>query len=265
MTMVNAPRLWLVASKRVRSVVSDTSVRSFGSGGGTRGSRGHGWWLNYRAGKGGRHLQGDYANLDLEELKAWNDAVFSLGSQFVYMDITMEPLHQDSDTKENLQQTRLVMELATAAFPKASENFTSLLTAKEDGFKSSTLHRVEKKVGWLGGNVWNGTGKCFQEFRMQTSATAMEQTEKLVLSHIPGVVTMLSQRVQEIDSRFMMCAYHAPHMDGQAVAIGRLDEESLDQIQQWEQTVITQKGHPTTTALRVTDCGILDGKIEESA
>jgi cyclophilin family peptidyl-prolyl cis-trans isomerase len=265
MNMVNTPRLLLVASKRVRSVVSDTAVRSFGSGGGSRGSRGHGWWLNYRAGKGGRHLQGDYANMDVEELKAWNDAVFSLGSQFVYMDITLEPLHKEIDTKDDLESSRLVIELATAVFPKAAENFTSLLTAQETGFKTSTLHRVEKKVGLLGGNVWNGKGKCFEDLRMQTSATAMEQTEHMVLSHIPGVVTMLSQRVKEIDSRFMFCAYHAPHLDGNAVAIGRLDEESLAQVQKWEQTLITQKGHPTTIALRVTDCGILDDKIEESA
>ena len=142
---------------------------------------------------------------------------------------------------------------------------TELLQAKQDGSKSTTLHQVEKKVGFLYGHVWNGTGKCFEEFRMPTSATAMHQKENMVLSHIPGVVTMLSQRVLEIDSRFMLCSHHAPHLDGKAVAIGRLDEESLKKVQEWESTVITQKGHPTTVALRITDCGILDDKIEESA
>ena len=245
-----------------------TAVRHFGSGGGARGSRGHGWFVNYRAGKGGRHLQGDYANLDMEEMKAWNDAVFALGSQHVYMDISVEPLHKDKEDKESsVEHTRLVMELASGVFPKAVENFKNLLQSESDGFQSSTLHRVEKNVGLLGGNVWNGTGKCSEEYRMATSATAMEQTENLVLSHLPGVVTMLSQRVQEIDSRFMLCAYHAPHLDGKGVAIGRLDESSLEQVEKWVSTLITQKGHPTTVALRVTDCGILDDddQLEESA
>jgi cyclophilin family peptidyl-prolyl cis-trans isomerase len=260
--MMNAPRLLLVASRRASSICTETT-RSFGSGGGTRGSRGHGWWVNYRSGKGGRHLQGEYSHLNVAELKTWNDAVFSLGSQFFYMDILMEPLHHDA--KEELEQHRLVLELASEAFPRATENFTKLLQAEADGYKSSTIHRIEKKIGLLGGHVWNGTGKCFEELRMPTSATSMQQKESMVLSHIPGVVTMLSQRVLEIDSRFMFCSHHAPHLDGKAVAIGRLDEESLKKVQEWESTVITQRGHPTTVALRITDCGILEDKIEESA
>jgi cyclophilin family peptidyl-prolyl cis-trans isomerase len=261
-TMMNAPRLLLVASRRAPVVCKETT-RSFGSGGGSRGARGHGWWINYRAGKGGRHLQGEYSHLDVEALKAWNDAVFSLGSQFVYMDILMEPFHKDGGDKK--EQHRLVLELATEVFPKATQNFTELLQAEQDGYKSTTMHRVEKKVGLLGGHVWKGTGKCFEEFRMPTSATSMEQTEKMVLSHIPGAVTMMSQRVQEIDSRFMLCSHHAPHMDGKAVVIGRLDDESLKKVQEWESTLITQKGHPTTVALRITGCGNIEDKIEESA
>lgn len=231
------------------------TTRDFGSGGGTRGARGHGWWINYRAGKGGRHLQGEYSHLDIDELKAWNDAVFSLGSQQVYMDITMEPLHQDETA--NLEEHRLVIELATEVLPRATENFKKLLQADADGYKTSTLHRVEKKVGLMGGNVWNGTGKCFEDFRMQFSPTSMEQTEQMVLSHIPGTITMLSQRVKEIDSRFLMCCTHAPHLDGKAVVIGRLDDESLKKVQGWESTLITHKGHPTTVALRITNCGTL--------
>lgn len=266
--------------ERARSVPPTNSMatRSFGSGGGTRGARGHGWWINYRAGKGGRHLQGEYSHLNVDDLKAWNDAVLSLGSQFVYMDIQVEPLHQESSSSSGggagghqstiadnqLEKHRLVVELASEVLPRATQNFVNLLQAKTDGFKTSTLHRVEKKVGLLGGNVWRGTGKCHEDFRLPTSATAMEHKEKLVLSHIPGVITMLSQRVQEIDSRFLLCTHHAPHMDGKALAIGRLDDESLAKVQEWESTLITQNGHPSTVTLRITDCGILDGtKVEE--
>lgn len=261
---MNAPRRFAGQVRRL-IVASKQTTRSFGSGGGTRGSRGHGWWINYRSGKGGRHLQGEYSHINLEDQKAWNDAVFSLGSQFAYFDVQMEPLHQDGENEEELQQHRLILELATEVFPRATDNFIKLLEAEKDGYLSSTLHRVEKKVGLMGGHVWNGTGKCFEDFRLPTSATSMEQNENMVLSHVPGVVTMLSQRVKEIDSRFMLCTNHAPHLDGKAVAIGRLDEQSLKQVQHWESTVITQKGHPTNVALRIKDCGVIEEQTKESA
>jgi cyclophilin family peptidyl-prolyl cis-trans isomerase len=266
MMMMNAPRQLVSRQTSKQRELIKTAIRNLGSGGGSRGARGHGWWVNYRAGKGGRHLQGEYSHLNLESLVAWNDAVFSLGSQFVYMDILMESLHKnkDDDGSSMQQQHRLVVELASEVFPKAVDNFTKLLQAEQDGYKSTTLFRVEKTVGLLGGNVLNNTGKCFEDFLMPMSATSMHQTEKMVLSHVPGVITMLSQRVQEIDSRFLLCTNHAPHMDGRALAIGRLDSESLKTIQGWESTLITQKGRPTSVALRIVDCGVLeDNKIED--
>jgi len=213
--------------------------------------------VNYRAGKGGRHLQGEYSHLNIDELKVWNDAVFSLGSQLVYMDVLVEPLHLDEDKKE-LEQHRLVIELASETFPRAADNFIKLLEARTDGFLSSKLHRVEKKVGIMGGNVWKNTGKCHESLRMPTSLTNMRQNGRMVLSHLPGILTMLSQHVGEIDSRFLLCSHHAPHLDGKAVAIGRLDDSSLEQIQKWESSLITQNGHPTSVQLRIADCGILD-------
>ncbi len=247
-------------------MVALPGTRSFGSGGGTRGARGRGWWINYRAGKGGRHLQGEYSHLNMDELKAWNEAIYSLGSQFIYMDIVVEPLHKDTDRKgEVLEEYRLVMELASEVFPRATENFVKLLEAQKDGYKSSTLHRVEKTVGLMGGNVWKNTGKCFDDLRMPTSLTSMDQRENMVLSHIPGVITMLSQRVQEIDSRFLLCSNHAPHLDGKALAIGRLDDPSLEQVQKWESTLITQNGFPTAVQLRVSECGVLEEEARKSA
>ena len=123
----------------------------------------------------------------------------------------------------------------------------------------------EKTVGLLGGNVWKETGKCHEDLRMSTSLTSMNQKENMVLSHIPGVITMLSQRVQEIDSRFLLCSSHAPHLDGKALAIGRLDDQSLEQVQKWESTLITQNGFPTAVSLRISDCGILDEDASQVA
>jgi cyclophilin family peptidyl-prolyl cis-trans isomerase len=256
------------------------SRRYFGSGGGSRGSRGHGWWVNYRAGKGGRHLQGEYfEHLDLDSLQKWNDAIFSLGSTKVFMDIKMEPAtattsdnKKDDEKSSDIPIHRLNLELATAVLPKATENFMKLIKAEVGtGYTSTTLHRVEKKVGITGGLIYKPdgsltksvpVGKCHPDFKMDTSFSNMDvSSEHLVLSHIPGVLTMLSPRVHEIDSRFMLCTHHSPHLDGQSVAIGRLaDESSLEIVQNWEGTLITQKGQPTNVVLRIVKCGVLEEK-----
>jgi cyclophilin family peptidyl-prolyl cis-trans isomerase len=277
------------------STTTDTK-RYFGSGGGSRGARGHGWWINYRAGKGGRHLQGEYSHIDIDAMMAWNDSIFSLGSTYLYIDIQLESTtstttssssssspdsnNKDSGTTTQLPIHRLTIQLASAVLPKASENFIKLIQAEAGvGYKSSTLHRVEKKVGLMGGLVWKGgpdstittqsskkkiaggaIGKCHPDVRMGTSLTSMDvKEEALVVSHLPGVVTMLMPRVHEIDSRFFICSHHAPHMDGKAVAVGRCaDMASLELIQLWESTLITQMGRPTNVNLRIVDCGILE-------
>ena len=60
---------------------------------GSRGSRGHGWYLKYREGRGGRHLQGDYWDRKEQhyDMNVWNDAVLGLGCQYVYLDVAVEP------------------------------------------------------------------------------------------------------------------------------------------------------------------------------
>jgi cyclophilin family peptidyl-prolyl cis-trans isomerase len=235
------------------------AVRCFGSGGGSRGSRGHGWWVNYRGGKGGRHLQGEYNHLDFGSLAQWNDAVFSLGSRRASLEISVEQIHHSTKDVVADGQTDnhvLTFELASAVLPDAVQNFINLLEATEGGFKGSFLHRVEKTVGIQGGLVWNETGRCHEAFRMPTSLSSMRQTEHMILSHIPGTLTMLSPRVREIDSRFMFCSNNAPHLDGHALAIGRLDEESLEKVRHWESTLITRNGRPTSVALKVVGCNV---------
>lgn len=261
-----------------------------GSGGGARGARGHGWWVNYRQGKGGRHLQGEYSDRTVEELQAWNDAVFSLGSQLAYMDIQTEAVVMDTSSAanesggtaaEDATTHRLTLELASAVLPLATANFLKLLQSPAGvGYVSTTLHRVEKKIGLMGGLVWNErqnnseertattsysktpvmVGKCHEDLRMPTSWTNMDVSkERMVLSHVPGILTMVSPRVHEIDSRFLMCSNYAPHLDGKSVAIGRLaDEESYETVQQWEKTLITHKGRPTNMVLRIVECGLLE-------
>jgi cyclophilin family peptidyl-prolyl cis-trans isomerase len=183
-------------------------------------------------------------------------------------------------SSRSVVQHRLTFELATAVLPLATKNFIKLLEAEQGiGYTNSTFHRVEKQVGLHGGLVWNPSlfpdegstnvpikrgrgykvvGRCHPSLTMPTSPTNMDvSSENLVLSHLPGVITMLSPRVNEIDSRFMLCSRHAPHLDGQTVAIGRLSEDSLEIVQEWERSLITSFGTPTNVTLRVVKCGVL--------
>jgi len=265
-----------------------------GSGGGSRGARGHGWWVNYRAGKGGRHLQGTYSHLDLESMAEWNDAVLGMGRKLAYLDVRVEALADDNNNNNNNTVHRLTLELATEVLPKATDNVLKLLDSHNndgdgEGYRSSTLHRIEKGVGILGGLVASNPnhnphqvvapttkrkmGRCHPSNRMKTSPTTMDvSSEKLVLHHLPGVVTMLQPRIGEIDSRFLVLSHNAPHLDGVSLAVGRLvddndsdsDSSSLETVQKWESSLITSHGVPTNVVLRVVDCGLLpdDTKTE---
>mmetsp|Transcript_21309 Transcript_21309/g.43832 ORF Transcript_21309/g.43832 Transcript_21309/m.43832 type:complete len:337 (+) Transcript_21309:127-1137(+) len=269
----------LMESPAMNATTTIPQRRRMGSGGGTRGARGHGWWVNYRAGKGGRHLQGTYSHLDLDAMAEWNDAVFGLGSTLAYVDVKLESLAgMDEETEANAEQQiqRLTLELATEALPLATENFLKLLVAEDNGYHSTTLHRIEKGVGILGGLVADNPnyqslnpnapttkkkmGMCHPDLGMNTSPTAMDiSKEHLVVNHLEGVVTMLQPRIGEIDSRFLVLGGNAPHLDGVSVAVGRLaNPESLQAIQTWESTLITSHGVPTNAVLKIVGCGVLE-------
>jgi len=55
---------------------------------GTRGSRGTGWLIKYREGRGGRHLQGRW-NVDVEKMKEWNEKIMGMSEKTtkVFMDL----------------------------------------------------------------------------------------------------------------------------------------------------------------------------------
>ena len=56
-----------------RSTLSSSFIQQIRlMGTGSRGARGHGWLHKYRAGEGGRHLQGRYHNRDIEKLISIN-------------------------------------------------------------------------------------------------------------------------------------------------------------------------------------------------
>jgi len=244
-------------------------------------------------------LQGTYSHLDVDAMNEWNDAVFELGSKLAYLDVVVEALaggddeeettnHDGTEQKQLHQKTihRLTLELATEAMPLATENVLKLLQEGASGndndndtvpgYHATTLHRIEKGVGILGGLVSDNPnhqklnpnapltkrkkGMCHPSLRMATSPTSMDvSSEKLVLNHLEGVLTMLQPRIGEIDSRFLVLTHDAPHMDGVSVAIGRLKTaESLEAVQTWESSLITSYGVPTNVALKIVGCGLLE-------
>jgi cyclophilin family peptidyl-prolyl cis-trans isomerase len=228
------------------------ATRSFssGGGGGTRGSRGHGWFHKYRQGKGGRHLQGEYWDAPSEEYwQEWNDGIFQYGSTHVSLALELDGTAQHT----------LELELASAVLPNTSENFTRLLHDGE--YNESTVYRIEKGVGLCMGDVLGldgKGGKCHDSVAMEKGGATMK-SEPLVLAHIPGVVTMMSPGVDKVDSRFLICTHRAPQLDGRHVAFARLkNEESLKLVQDWQESIFTKRGRPTI------EMKIVGGTINDS-
>jgi cyclophilin family peptidyl-prolyl cis-trans isomerase len=221
-------------SSLLRRSCCSIQLRAFGTGGGSRGSRGHGWFHKYRQGLGGRHLQGEYWDAPtVDEWQEWNDSIFAYGSEEVSFSLKLEG-------EGSLFPLKL--ELATAILPKTTNNFQLLL--HEGRYQNTKVHRIEKGVGLCMGDVLGLDGRggaCHSSL----STTGIMETEPLVLAHIPGIVTMLSPGVDKVDSRFMIVTNRAPQLDGRHVAFARLDMDSLRKVQQWEATVFTKRGRPT--------------------
>lgn len=123
---------------------------------GTRGSRGTGWLTKYREGLGGRHLQGRW-NVDVEEMKEWNDTVVAMcdSRTKVFFDLEYEAEEGSEDygdgTGEGGDDTRKVgrvtVELLDNLLPLSTGNF--IARAVEAAGAGGCVERVEKNVGVL--------------------------------------------------------------------------------------------------------------------
>ena len=231
------------------------SIRFFGS----RGSRGHGWYVKYRAGEGGRHLQGEYHDREsLEECQAWNAAVLGLGSTRVYMDVVVEPkkaseaVQSEEPDKPAAHMNvvppldsitapiqRLEFDIATAVMPETCHNFATLIENKE--YDATLLYRFEKQVGICGGDILTNTGKTGRSHRTDRLSINVK-SDPLAMWHLPGTVSMLVSSVEEVDSRFFFCTELSQHLDGIHRAFGTLTPDSLATVQQWQSTLLTRGG-----------------------
>lgn len=234
-----ARTLIVVAARRAQS---QTSSRAFGTG--SRGSRGLGWYTRYRDGRGGRHLQGKYWDRNVKELQEINDTVFRMGSLNYYLDLQVG---------DGAPLLRLELELATAALPLTCQNFTLL---GDDGqYDNTIVHKIEKGVGLCLGDTQNKKGRGGACHESLSPYGSLPETEPLVLSHLPGIVTMVCPGVDRVDSRFMVCTNEAPHLDGTFVAFGRLLD--LEIVKDLEETQYTTRGLPNVD-IKIVGCGPLN-------
>jgi cyclophilin family peptidyl-prolyl cis-trans isomerase len=183
------PAVGSTASFFVPQQLQQNHRRSFGSSSssgsgssqktGSRGARGHGWYVNYRQGKGGRGLQGEYYDRDsLEEQMEWNAAILQLGSKLVFMDVVMEPKSSNTSSgnmsaavAEQAQKAstatvqvpdvetlldrpnntyRLYMDLATAMMPETTDNFIRLCTATAASANTAANVTATASGGYVG-------------------------------------------------------------------------------------------------------------------
>lgn len=245
-----------LVQQATKTAPTNVSRRSFGTG--PRGARGHGWYTKYRAGKGGRHLQGEYFDRSLEDCQKWNDAVLQLGCRQVYLDISVEPSTEELPTIENMtgERHRLIMDIASTVMPETTDNFIQLL----ERYPGSRAYRIEKNVGLMLGDYVTNTGKTGQA-STQGSYHVMSRTiekDPLAMWHVPGTVSMLVPTVDEIDSRFMLITQESYHLDGIQRAFGRLTRESLAIVQKLERETLTKVGLPTSAHLMIAECGLVD-------
>lgn len=259
--------MFLFQSQFLQKITTTPIIhRTFASG--TRGARGHGWFLKYRAGLGGRHLQGRFHNRDIDKRIAINRQVFGLNDKYNPKGLNPHHPHRhlaylDLQIMEDQKDTvhRIVIELATAALPKTCENFIKLC---QDGeYKNSKIFKIEPKVGICMGDITEKNdgmqGRCHASLGNDIVGNpATFAHEKTVLSHVEkGIVSMLSTGLDQNDSRFMITTVEdAPHLDGRYVAFGKV-KEGLNVLEEIVKNTYTKRGRPTV-AIQVVESGTLE-------
>jgi len=225
---------------------------------GTRGSRGHGWLKKYRAGLGGRHLQGRWHFRDVEELDAVNHQVFSMNESLGKKGSNPTEAYLDLSVAGDAPR-RVLIELASAALPRTAENFRLLCGEEEKGGYTSTLaFKIEKTVGLCLGDVVSNDGsdgRCHPKIGTYQSPYSFEDEGFLVSHTGPGIVSMMSPGAHRNDSRFLITTTDAPQLDGRFVAFGRV-KDGMDVINDISTGVFTKRGRPTVE-IKVVGSGVI--------
>ena len=223
-------------------------------GTGSRGARGHGWLHKYRAGLGGRHLQGTYHNRNTDQLVALNHQVFALNNNnnntpnTAYLEFTME-----GETK----RTRITLELARVALPHACNRFQELC----HGDTPSNVFKIVQGSGVCLGPTTSDTtsdtnDSSTNESSPLPSSRHVTDAYPNVLSHAQkGMVSLLSSSLNNETQLLITTVDDAPHLDGRLVPFARVTE-GLEELVSLADTVFTKRGKPNMD-IQVT-CGLLE-------
>ena len=213
---------------------------------GTRGARGHGWYVKYKEGLGGRHLQGPHPNRNVDHLNAMNQQALDLGSIQMYLELT----HDNNSAK-----TRIDLTCAAYALPKTTKNFE--LLCEEKTYLNSLVYRFQKDVGFCLGDYIRNTGKAGACHPSVTNMWGLVDSEPLVMSHTAGTISLITPGVDKGDSRFMLITHDSPHLEGRFVPFGKMTEESLEALLEIENKgIYTVRGRPILDMF-ISDCGVV--------
>ena len=166
---------------------------------------------------------------------------------------------------------RIVIDVASMVLPATCENFINLIQPKNEttgsagerdnpiqGYRGTRLYRIEKNVGIYGGDVLTNTGRTGRAYQALGLTRDVSETDPIPMWHIPGTITMIVPSVNEIDSRFLICTQHAPHIDGICRPFGMVSPETLPILQKWQTSLLTLYGGvPNAFDLYVVNCGVL--------
>lgn len=193
----------------------------------------------------------------MDELNGINDEVFAMNEKLD--DKTPTEAYLDISVAGEAPK-RVVIELASAALPKTTENFRQLCQEKEDevGYESSLIYKIEKTVGLCLGDVVSNDGsggRCHPKSGTLSSPFSFDD-EAFLISHTePGIVSMMSPGVHRNDSRFLITTTGAAQLDGRFVAFGRV-KEGMDVVNGLHTGIFTKRGRPTVE-IKIVGCGVL--------
>jgi cyclophilin family peptidyl-prolyl cis-trans isomerase len=250
-------------------------------GTGSRGARGHGWYVKYRgvvpppAAASGKAAAGPSASKDPSRRKKNDRAAIEkeafheetpIASRHLLHEYVEGRMSQENAARWNEavlslgstpvyfdlvlshhqhgpeESHRVVVDLASTVMPDATGKFIDLLP----NYHGTKLGRYEKNVAWCGGASL-----------LTPAPGEVELPDPRPLWHLPGTVSMVQRDC--LNGQFLMLTHEAPHLDGIHMAIGTARD--VKPLQKWASTLLTMKGVPTAYDIIVQDAGVLSGDV----
>ncbi len=165
----------------------------------------------------------------------------------VYLDVSLD--------KEALG--KVVIELADDVLPTTAKNFALLCAGdgNKAGYKGSAFHRIVKDAGIVGGDLPVAQGSGAVTGNHSALGARFFHDEGFIIPHTaPGLVSMVSAGVHRNGSHFYISTQACPHLNGRAVAFGRV-VEGMEVVQKVASTY-SIRGKPVAN-VRIENAGVM--------